>query len=297
MTQWQGKTRGNRFGYQFFLWILKYFGLRFTYFFLGFVVTYFVLFTRKERNAIVRYNRKILKRGALFSLFGVFRNYYKLGQVLIDKVVVLSGLPNRFSFDFDGEKYLHEMADAGEGGFLIGAHIGNWEIAGQLLDRIPVRVNIVMLDAEHEKIKSLLDAVIQRHDVHIIPIKEDLSHLIEIRNALDNNEFVTIHGDRFMEGTKTVALQIMGAKAALPSGPFLLASKYRKPVSFVVATKERGNRYHFTATPPKVYPASLNRKKRNEPPESLLNDYAHWLEDVIRTYPDQWFNYFDFWKF
>ncbi len=295
MPAWEGKTRGNRFGYRFFIFILKYFGIRFTYLFLHFVVTYFFLFTGKERNAICWYYRKILKKGKMASVAGVYRNFYTLGQILIDKVALLSGFHTRFTFDFDGENYLHQMIKKGSGGMLIGAHMGNWEVAGQLLDRVTTRVNIVMLDAEHERIKSLLEEVIKRHEVKIIPIKDDLSHLIAIRNALQNNELVSIHGDRFMEGSKTVETVVAGEKATLPLGPFLLATKYRKPITFVMAAREKGFHYHFTATPPKVYAAPADRKKENTALSQIINDYSLWLEEKIMRYPHQWFNYFPFW--
>ena len=85
---------------------------------------------------------------------------------------------------------------------LISAHIGNWEIAGQLLDRIKTSVNIVMLEAEHERIKAMLDEVMIKKNMNIIPVKEDYTHLIKISSALKNNELVAIHGDRFMPGSK-----------------------------------------------------------------------------------------------
>ncbi len=295
MPAWEGKTRGNRFGYRFFIFILKYLGICFTYLFLHFVVTYFFFFTGKERDAIYRYYRKILKKGKTASVAGVYRNFYKLGQILIDKVALLSGFHTRFTFDFDGENYLHQMIKEGGGGMLIGAHMGNWEVAGQLLDRVTTRVNIVMLDAEHERIKSLLEEVIKRHEVKIIPIKDDLSHLIAIRNALQNNELVSIHGDRFMEGSKTVETVVAGHKATLPLGPFLLATKYRKPVTFVMAAREKGFHYHFTATPPRVYAAPSDRKKENTALQQIITDYSLWLEEKIMRYPHQWFNYFPFW--
>ena len=74
----------------------------------------------------------------------VYRNYFWFGQTLIDKIVLMSGLPNKFSFNFDGEENLREMVAGGKGGMLISAHVGNWEIAGFLLKRLDARINIVM---------------------------------------------------------------------------------------------------------------------------------------------------------
>ena len=88
----------------------------------------------------------------------------------------------------------------------------------------------------------------------------------------------------------------MGREAEFPLGPFQLAIKYNKPVSFVTAVKEGKYHYHFMATKPKVYPNALG-KERKKQLQSVMNDYIAWLEDKVSRYPYQWFNYYYFWKF
>ena len=124
MATWKGKTRGGLAGYKFFIFLLKYPGLKFSYLFLRLVVLYYVLFAPKARNPIFYYFNQVLGYSHLKSFRYLFKNFYKLGQVLLDKVALLAGFSSKFTFDFEGEKYLHQMAE-NEGGFLIGAHIGN----------------------------------------------------------------------------------------------------------------------------------------------------------------------------
>jgi len=295
MPTWKGKTRGGVAGYRFFIFLLKNTGLRFSYFFLRFVVLYFVLFVPSARKPIYSYFRKIHYFGAFKSVKYVFRNFYALGKVLLDKVSLLSGIENHFTFDFDGEEYLHNMA-AESGGFLIGAHIGNWEIAGELLKRVSAKVHIVMLEAEYEQIKNLLDSVMTEKSMNIIPIKEDLSHLIAIKQALQNKELIAIHGDRFTEGAKTVTATLLGYEAELPYGPFYLALKFNKPVTFVSAVKESETHYHFHATPPKQYASSGKRKDLEKDMKQMIYDYTSAMERILKRYPEQWFNYYYFWN-
>lgn len=294
MSSWKGKTRGGLSGYRFFILLLKYPGLKFSYFFLRFVVMYFVLFVPKARKPIFDYFRNILGFSYWKSVRYVFKNFYKLGQVLLDKVALLAGFSNKFTFDFEGEEYLHEMA-AGNGGFLIGAHIGNWEIAGQLLERIDTRVHIVMVEAEHQRIKALLDDVMTKKSMHIISIKDDYSHLFEIKDALDKNELVAIHGDRFVEGSKTVRGELLGKEALFPYGPFFIPMKYNKPVTVVSAIKETDTHYHFYATKPKVYKASRDKETNDKELRKMLSDYTIEIERILKMAPEQWFNYYYFW--
>jgi len=292
MTTWKGQTRGGTAGYRFFIFILKYIGIKFTYFFLNFVVLYFVLFSAKSRKPIFYYFNVILGYNTLKSLRYVFKNNYKLGQVLIDKVALLAGYSNKFTFDFEGEENIREMAASG-GGLLIGAHVGNWEIAGQLLERIDTPVHILMLEAEHEKIKSMLDEVMTKKSMNIIPIKDDFSYLFLIKEALQRGEIVALHGDRFMEGSKTMTKIFLKRKAKFPEGPFYLSLKYKKPVIFVSAVKETNQHYHFFATKPH-YDANTNLTKE-ERINHLLDLYISELEKTLEYYPEQWFNYYYFW--
>ncbi len=296
MASWQGKTRGGVAGYLTFIVILKYLGLNFAYFILRFVVLYFVLFAPAARKSLWFYFRIIHGWGFWKSIAALFRNFYIFGQTLLDKVALLSGVKTKFTFDFDGEAYLREMVLNKKGGLLIGAHLGNWEIAGQLLDRLETKVNIVMLDAEHQAIKKLLDSVIQKHRVDIIPVKPDsFEHLFLIKEALFNNELVVIHGDRYIPGNKTVVRNFMGREAAFPTGPFQLATKYNKPVTFVTAVKETKWHYHFMATKPNLYSNTIGEKRKQQL-KRVMDDYLQWLEEKVGSYPLQWFNYYYFWK-
>jgi len=293
MTTWKGQTRGGVAGHRFFIFILKTFGIKFTYLFLNFVVLYFVLFSAKSRNPIFYYFHSIFGYGRVKSFIYVFKNNYKLGQVLIDKVALLAGFSDKFTFKFEGEEFIREIAAKG-GGLLIGAHMGNWEIAGQLLERIDTKIHILMLETEHEKIKMLLDDVMTEKSMNIIPIKEDFSHLFLIKEALQKNEIVAMHGDRYMEDSKTTIKTFLGHKAKFPEGPFYLSVKYKKPVIFVSAVKETDSHYHFFASKPN-YQEQSNMTKE-ELVNNLLEEYITNLELTLKSYPEQWFNYYYFWE-
>jgi predicted LPLAT superfamily acyltransferase len=208
---------------------------------------------------------------------------------------MLSGVTKSFSFDFDGEEYIHEMAKT-TGGLLISAHMGNFEMAGNMLDRVGSNINIVMHDAEHEKIRELLDKTHKRKPVKIIALKTDLSHILLINQAISNRELICIHGDRFMDSARTIKLKFLGKEACFPAGPFYMALTYSIPVSFVFAMKDSAFRYHFYATPAKVYTFTRNRNDRNSELKEIVSDFIAELEKMLKKYPVQWYNYYQFWE-
>jgi predicted LPLAT superfamily acyltransferase len=273
------------------VWVLKSFGVLPAYFLLRFVVLYYFFFSGKASRQIYHLYRRKLGYGRLASLSRIYRNYFFLGQSLIDKVVMMAGIKNNFSFDFDGEENLRKIATLKKGGILLSAHIGNWDIAGHLFTRLETPINIVLYDGEHEKIKQYLDGVTGKRKVNIIVIKKDLSHIYAISNAFANNELVCMHADRFMEGNKTMAACFLGEQARFPAGPFLLAAKFKVPVSFVFAVKESKLHYHFFSSEIKEY----TNPDKQVVMQEMLNDYVKDMEQKLRQYPEQWFNYHDFW--
>jgi len=287
---WEGRSKGNRLGYSIFIWLLRVGGIRPAYFLLRFVAFYYFLCSSSFKHIYSLFHKK-LGYNWWGSLTRVYRNYYLFGQTLIDKIVVMSGLKVPYTFVFEGEHYIEEIMAAGKGGILISAHIGNYELAGYYFKRLPVKVNIIMVDNEQEQIKQYLESVMSdRSKLNIITIKDDLSHIYEINNALKNNELIAIHADRFVKGSKTISGNFLGEEALFPMGPFVLATTFKVPVSCVFCVKESATHYHLSTAPPKEYTGN----KQTAIP-AALNDYITELEKKVKQYPEQWFNYYNFW--
>jgi len=290
MSSWKGQSKGTPLGYRIFIFLIRHFGISSAYILLKFVSFYYSIFSIKAHQRY--YFQTILSQSKRQAFWSIVKNNYLFGQVLIDKVAALSGNAKGFTYDFDGEENLHQMK---EGGFLIGAHMGNWEIAGELLKRLDIKVNILMYENEKANIKALLDSVQSEKTMNIITLSEDMSHIIAIKNAMDNNELVVIHGDRFADGSPFIQAELMGQSAKFPYGPYYLIARFNKPVSFVFAFKETNKHYHFYATAAKRYPKVKKISDRKEISAQILNDYIPHLESKIKQYPHQWFNFYDFW--
>lgn len=292
--QWTGKTKGGVFGYKFFIFLIKYTNIRVVYFFLKIVAVYFLLFSNKK--SIIFYFKKIHHKKNLSLIYCIYKNYIILGEILIDKIVFMLKKTSKYTFNYEGENHLIDLAKSGKSAMLIGAHMGNWEIAGNLLKRIDTKINIVLLDAEEERIKTLFHNYGIQRNFNIISIKNDFSHLIQIKEAFINNEFVVMHGDRFIDETSTTTVDFMGFKAKFPNGPLYMASKYKVPVSFVYTMKEKLFHYHFFATKPIIFNYPSNLKTRKEDISFMVKSFTSSLELMVKKYPIQWFNYFPFWE-
>ena len=288
-TAWQGQSKGTPLGYQIFIWVMRYLGMGAGYFVLIFVAFYYFLFARKEVRASRFYNREILKLGFWKTQRNVYLQFYKLGQTLLDKVAILAGFSKKFTFAFDGEDKIRALATGDKGAILLSAHVGNWEIAGQLLKRIGVPVHIVMYDNEYQNIKQVMDETMKNKHFNAILIKDDFSHLIDIHKAIKRKEIICLHGDRFVERNrkKTAVVDFMGKKARFPLGPFELVSRFKIPCLFVYGLKESAKHYQFYA---------FDCPKNAGNASDVLQAYKIALEKIVRKYPTQWFNFYDFWE-
>jgi len=290
MASWEGKSKGTRTGYQIFVWILRRFGVRSAYFLLRFVSLYYFLTSWKTSRAILQCYRQGLHMGRIRALITLYQNYYRLGQTLIDKVAVMAGFGANFGQHSEGLENLQAMATGNKGGILLSAHVGNWEIAGHFLQKLNIRINLVMYDGEHQAIKEYLGSITGARSFNVILIQPDNSHIFKIANALAENELIGMHADRYMEGHKTLTFPFLGRPAKFPEGPFLLGAKLRVPVCFVFAMKAGDMGYQFSASP-LVTPEQL----KSTDPQHLLRAYVTELEKKVRKYPEQWFNYYPFW--
>jgi len=293
MPQWEGKSKGNKAGYRIFVFICRKLGVLPAYFILIFVAFYYFLFSYSSSKHIYTYFRKRIGFSPAKSILKIYQNYFLLGQSLLDKVIVMAGIGNKFTYHFDGEENLREIVRRGKGGILISAHVGNWEAAGHLLKRLNTRVNVVMYDGEHQQIKDFLNEVTGGRNFNVIVVRDNISHVYAIGEALQKNELVCLHADRFVGSTKTVSKEFLGAPARFPLGPFALASTFKVPVSFVFAFKESLHHYHFFGSNLFEYDNSISRQQYTE---NLIDTFVTEVEQKVRKYPEQWFNYYNFWE-
>ena len=296
-SKWEGKTRGGLSGHKIFVFILNTFGLHIAYFFLRFVAFYFFLFAKSTKTAL-KYFREIQGYTGLKAYTATYQNYFLFGQILLDKVALLSGVKTNFTIDHEGHnEHLANLKTSGRGSILLSAHIGNWEIAGQMLESLDTKFNVLMYDNEVEKMKEYMGKVMGKKSFHVIAIRDgDMGHLIELHKAFANNELVVMHGDRYLHGSATIEKNFMGKPAKFPAGPFMMAAKFGVPVTLVFAVKESRDHYHFFARQPIEFKRSRTKEDTDAAIKTGSDQYVQELEFMLKNYPTQWFNFYDFWK-
>lgn len=287
--QWVDRVTGNSSGNRFFLWVIKHMGLYTAYFFLLFASVQYALFDKKSKLAIRELRSRL---GLKTTFFDYIKHFHSFGESIIDRVYYLSFGINPYRIENEDSEFLYEEIKNGRGAILLGAHFGNWALAGSLLKgQINVTVNLAMYSTEKDMLK-MRSKKEESSNVNVISINPDNpGYMIEILKALRKGEIVCFLGDRILGDQRCEKLEFLGKEACFPSGPFLLASVSEAPVIPFFATKHNSKSYRV-----KIFkPISVKSKDSTEI-RKAVSAYVSYLEEIVKKNPYQWYNFYPFWR-
>lgn len=289
-NEWTGKTDGLPWMQRLLIVIFRVLPLWMAYSAMALVVPFYMIINREGYRASYSFFHDRLYYGRLKSFCYVYANHYRFGQVILDRFSMYAG--KKYRFIIEGQDIMDELETHPESFVSLGSHTGNYEIAGYSLKPKSKRFNALMYSGETDTVLENRNRLLSKNNMRAIFVKEDLSHLFELNAAIDNGEIISIYADRRFGSQKYVECDFLGSQAPFPMGAFAIAVKKKLPVLAVFVMKESMKIYHSY-----VLKLPINRQLNiNEQVGILAQDYANKLEMIIREYPTQWFNYFDFWK-
>ncbi|MDP1644189.1 MAG: acyl-CoA synthetase [Thiobacillus sp.] len=254
---------------------------------------YFLLFAPAAKAASRAYLRRALDREPNFA--DLFRHFHSFASTIHDRVFLLNARFDLFQVGVHGEDVIQAVLAAGRGAFLMGAHMGSFEVARALGRRQPgLRVAMVMYEENARKLNAALAAINPAAVQDIIPLGQ-LDSMLRVQACLDEGRVLGVLGDRTLGGDPTLRVPFLGADAEFPVGPMRLAAMLRRPVLFMSGLYLGGNRYaiHFERL---ADFSNLERPGRDAAIEAAVVAYAACLERHSRAAPYNWFNFFDFWR-
>ena len=285
----EGITYGNAWMHKTLIKLLKVVNIRVFYVFMYIFVIPFTLVFSKGSRLTCQYFRCRRGYGLLKSLWATYRNHCIFGETVIDKFAMYAG--KHFHIDIEGYEHYHQLASQPEAFIQLSSHIGNYEIAGYTL-KSEKPFNALVFSGEKQSVMENRSEMFADKNNHMILVKEDMNHLFLIDNALQKGEIVSMPADRFFGSSKSISAQLLGAEIKLPLGPFSVATMRGYHVLTVNVMKSSATSYKIFATPLE-YDKELPRKKQIE---QLAHGYVAELERMLRMYPTQWYNFFDYWK-
>ena len=269
--------------------LMKVIDRRIIYCFMAIVVPFYMIFHHDSYLATYRFFRQRFHLGRIKSFLKVYANHFRFGQVIIDRYAAYAG--KKFRFELDGNERFMELVN-GERGFVqLSSHAGNYEMVGYGLTSTAKKINGLFYGGESKVMMDFRRKILAMHNVNLIEVDESMSHIFNMNAAIDRGEIVSMTGDRLFGSSKAIKCMFLGKEASFPMGPFALAVQKEVPMLAVFSMRYKG-RY-------RVYVRDIEQDE-SLPIRARMADmavkFASELEYVVRMYPTQWFNYYDFWK-
>ena len=289
-NEWSGKTDGQPWMQRSLIAMFRVVPLWLPYGVMALVVPFYMIFNRKGYKAMYRFFRERVLFGRWKSFWKVYANHIRFGQIILDRFGVYAG--KKYRFITEGQELMDELETHPEGFVSLSSHVGNYEIAGYSLKPKSKRFNALVYAGETATVMENRQKQLSQNNMSMIPVKADMSHLFLLNNAIDNGEIVSIPADRIFGSQKAVECQFFGEKARFPMGAFALAAQKNVSVLAVFVMKSGYKSYHAY-----VREIQCDREaKLREQMSQMAQSFATNLEEIVKRYPTQWFNYFDFWK-
>ncbi|MGN0281677.1 MAG: acyltransferase [Prevotella sp.] len=288
--QWQGKTDGNRWMQQQLINCFRFLNLRIYYAGVACVVPFYMLFRPGFKHSY-RFCRQRIGKGPLAALWLSYKNHYRFGQVVIDRFACYAG--KHFDITIDNFDRFQKLAQGEPSFMMLSAHVGNYEIAGYNLVTEHKTIYALVFEGETATVMENRRIQFGRTHIEMVPIGKDMAHLFTINNALRDGDIVSMPADRINGSERTVECCFFDGVADFPAGPFNVIVQREVPALPIFVIKTGVSHYHIYIEQLVMPPADMPRKDRVN---NLAQQYADIVERIVRKHPEQWFNFFDFFK-
>lgn len=257
------------------------------------IAAYFLLFAPAGRRASRNYLGRALRRPPRWR--DLYRHFFTFAATVHDRVYLVNRRFELFDVEVHGEDMLRRLLAGGKGLFLMGAHLGSFEVIRALGRKdTDIRVAMAMHRDNAQKINAMLSAINPEAVQDIIGLGQ-IDSMLKLRQRLDEGGAVGMLADRTLSNDTLYPAQILGANANLPSGPLRIAALLRRPVVFMTGLYLGGNRYAIHFDPLADFSA-VARGGRDAAVATAITRYAALLDHYCRKAPYNWFNFFDFWQ-
>jgi predicted LPLAT superfamily acyltransferase len=297
-VEWkQHPERSNMFWLSVMTWISLRLGRGPSRVVLYAIAAYFLAFAPTARRMSRRYLQRALQLRSLSEVGWkpLFRHFLSFASVIHDRVYLINDRHELFDIRVHNQSLIDEVVAAGRGVFLIGAHLGSFEVLRAIGRQQPgLRVAMVMYEENARKINAALSAINPKAQQDIIALGH-IDSMIQVHELLTQGTVVGMLADRSLGNDDTRQLDFLGAPAPLPLGPFRMAAIMKCQVLFMTGLYLGGNRYdiHFETL---ADFSTVAPRGRTGAVQAAMTRYAALMAQYCRKAPYNWFNFFDFWR-
>ncbi|MEO0034262.1 MAG: hypothetical protein RLZZ501_285 [Pseudomonadota bacterium] len=294
---WAGVAeRGAGWGLALTAWQLRHFGRRATLVLLAPALAYFFLTGRTQRAAARAYLARVGARPP--GPFAPLRLMVDFAGRALDTVAAWAGMLPPAALEPADPAGLAALVADPRGAVLVVSHHGNVELARALAD--PVwrdRLTVLVHTRHAENFNRVLARFAPAAAARLVEIGAfGPDTVIALQQRIERGEWIAIAGDRVPVAShgRVGRVPFLGAPAAFPHGPWLLAALLDCPVHLLFCRRIAPGRWRLMLER-MAERIELPRAGRAAALDALIAAYAARLEAECRAAPEQWYNFYDFW--
>jgi KDO2-lipid IV(A) lauroyltransferase len=195
--------------------------------------------------------------------------------------------------EWRGFENLEAARARGKGVILVTAHLGNWELGGNVIALEGLPLTVITLDEPSTELTRWRDEHRQALGIRTITVGpgHDFA-FVEMIQTLRRNDLLAMLVDRPYAGTGA-PVQFFGAPTEFSVGPARLWEHTDAAVVPAFVLQKENGRYVSILDP------MLSLTRTDDRAADLATNtqvIATHFENIIRQHPDQWFNYVPIWN-
>jgi lauroyl/myristoyl acyltransferase len=282
----------KKFSYKVALYFSQRLGVWFFRTFSWFIATgYFFLFPVRVAHSLKFYRALFPERKFLYHLYCVWKQYHNFTNVYTHRFV--TRLKDEVEFTREGWEYLDEAVEKKTGAIIVMSHIGNWELAAEMLSRKGLPI-MLYLGAKHkEQVEKIQKEKLAQSGIKIVATSEKESSpfaLLEGIYFLREGGIVSMTGDRLWGDQRAIKVNFLGHEVQLPDTPHLFALMTGAPLMTFFVNEEAPGKYHVAVSKGRPVTA-LSRQDRTNAVLASSQAYAEELEKMACKHPFEWHHF------
>lgn len=280
------KQRGSAWSIKLAFNLYKIFGYKLVYYIMYPVTFFYFIFASNVKKSLIIYYKHL---DMPFTNKVYYEHLRIFAICMVDRFIAKVD-PKSYTFTYDDIEEQKKILN--NGSILLYSHFGGWA-ASSNAPIVKSKINIVMQEELLNGIKKIEENIDSSTNIHIIDLNSGMiSVSVQIANALMDNETVVMMADRAANIKGEMEVNFLNGTANFNKNPFQIAYKTDKPILayFIVLNNMQEYKViHINITMDKT-------KKQEEAVMKALKEYTKKYEEVIKIYPNQWFNFYDFWE-
>lgn len=281
------RQRGSGWSIKLVFNLYKLFGYNFIYILMYPVSFFYFLFAQNVRRSLKDYYKTL---GIEFNNLIYFTHLRIFALCMVDRFISKYD-PKSYSFTYEEKEKIQKVLNKKT--ILLFSHFGGWAASSNN----PITnntVNIVMQEIILDSIKDIENSIEKKISTTKI-IDQSMGQIpvsIEIANAISNNEIIAIMSDRPTNDKYKYKIKFFGKDAYFNQNPFKIAYRTKTAMLayFVINT---GIQEYSVKTISIDLDFNLDEK---EAIQLAMKHYIKLFEDILKKYPNQWFNFYNFWE-